>query len=145
VLKWEAKTQGEVDRKVDAIRELALLHADEAAGEMARQVSFLNPKGAEKKFQDSVHPCFAALKQMGKAGSDAAVKGLRELDLANSSAPSEGIESAGYRAGLLALVIRAVEGDEVGQFILVRERNGASDAKRREMFERLISPKKSEE
>ncbi|MCL2639540.1 MAG: hypothetical protein FWD53_01715 [Phycisphaerales bacterium] len=138
-LKGAAKTQAEIEKKVDAINELAEMRAETAADEMVKQVAFLNPKGAGTEFQDSVHPCFAALKKLGSIGGRAAVKGLRELDLGSES-DGGGLDSPLYRAGLLALVIRAVEGDDVGLYILRRERMATTDAKRQQMYDQLISP-----
>jgi len=137
LLKGDAKTSTEIEKKVDAINELAEMRADAAAEEMVKQIAFLNPRGAGTEFQDSVHPCFAGLKKLGSAGSRAAVKGLREMDLGSES---ESLESPSYRAGLLALVIRAVEGDDVGLYILRRERAATNDVKRQRMYDQLISP-----
>ena len=82
IVRGPAASQKEIDRKVDAIEELQQMHADEATDEFVKQVAFMNPRArVGKEFQDSVHPCFAALKKMGKAASNSAVKGLREMDL----------------------------------------------------------------
>ena len=132
-----------MSQKLDLYKE----HADEYAAGAAprfvqtRRAKYLTIVGegdpGGKEFQDSVHPCFAALKKLGKPGSNAALKGLRALDL---SSESEGLDSPSYRAGLLALVIRAVEGDGVGQYILRRERAAARDEAHQRMYDQLITP-----
>jgi hypothetical protein len=77
-----AKTPAEIQKKIAAINDLAALRADEAVDTLIRQISFVNPNDSGKEpFQDSVHPCFAALKRMGKPASEAAIKALRQLDL----------------------------------------------------------------
>jgi hypothetical protein len=138
-LRAPAKTQAEIDKKVQAINELVTLRAEEAADALVEQVSFVNPRDLGKDFEDSVHPCFAALKKLGKPATNAALKALRQMDL---NGPTEGLENPSYRAGLLGLVIRAVEGDTVGEFILKNERDATHDPARRAMFEQLLSPGK---
>ena len=117
-----------------AINELIEMRAEAAADEMVKQIAFVNQRGIGTEFQESVHPCFAGLKKMGGVGSRAALKGLREMELGG------GNNDASYRAGLMALVIRAVEGDDVGQYILLRERATTKDEKRQRMYDQLINP-----
>jgi hypothetical protein len=114
------------------------LRADEAADALVEQISFINPHDVGKDFQDSVHPCFAALKKLGKPASNTALKALRQLDL---NGPTEGFDSPAYKASLLGLVIRSVEGDTVGEFILKHERDTTRDPARRAMFDQLLAPR----
>ena len=130
-----ARTAAEIERKASAVNDLLLLHGDEpaAADLLVAEISFFNPRSPDKDFSpDALHPCFAALKHMGKAATAAALKGLARLDL---EAPGEGIDSAMYKAKLLGMVVRGVEGDEVAEMLFKREAEKAGDAKRRAVFE----------
>jgi hypothetical protein len=140
-LRAPAKTPAQIEKKIDAINDVVLLHADEAVDVLVEQIAFINPRDVGKEFQDSVHPCFAALKKMGKPASDAAVKALKRIDV-NSTAPADSLESPAYKARLLGLVIRGVEGDAVGEFILKRERDSNTDQSRRAMYDQLVQTAK---
>ena len=83
----------------------------------------------------------AALKKMGKPATEAALKALRRLDL-NSTAAADSLDSPAYKARLLGLVIRGVEGDAVGEFILKRERDSNTDQNRRALYDQLVQPAK---
>jgi hypothetical protein len=138
IIAASARTPNEIDRKAQAIAELAGLHADEAivADLLISEINFLNTRNAEKEFsKDAMHPCYAALKRMGKTGSTSALKALGKLNL---SAPGEGIESPAYKAKLLADVVRGVEGADTAEFIFKREAANATDDKTREVFESLV-------
>jgi hypothetical protein len=137
IVEATARTPEEMQRKSQAIFDLSYLHADAAADLFVSQIAFFNTRSAAKETSaDAWLPCFAALKTLGKPATAAAIKGLKALDL---DAPGEGIDSAMYHAGLLGQVIRAVEGEDVGNFILHREMEAETDAKRRAVFEFLLS------
>jgi hypothetical protein len=136
IVSQPAKSPAEVQRKAQAASELAALHADEAADLLVAQVTFVNARSSAREFSPEVlHPCFAALKKLGKPASVAALKALKAMDV---ESPGEGIDSPWYRAGLLAQVIRSVEGEEVATFELKAEMEKATDAKQRAMFEHLL-------
>jgi hypothetical protein len=134
-----ARTPDEVDKKAQAIADLTALHADEAvvADLLVREISFFNPRSQDKEFsQEALHPCFAALKRMGKPATTAAMKGLADLDL---GAPGAGIDSAMYKAKLLGTVIRSVEGDDAAEFLFKREAGRAPDARQRAVWESVMT------
>jgi len=132
----------DVDRKAQAIAELTLLHADEpaVADILVSEISFFNPRGAAKDFSpDTFHPAFVALKNLGKPATAAVLKGLRKLNLDDPGDKST--DSPVYKIRLLGLVVRAIEGDDVAEFIFKREANKETDPKRRAIFEFLESAK----
>jgi hypothetical protein len=132
-----ATTQAEIDKKIDAMNDLVLLRAgDEAADVLAEQITFTNAKDPAQEFQDSVHPAFAALKKLGKPATHAALKALRLID------PADKQQDPLYKASLLGLVIRSVEGDVVGEFILRQEKEATPDPARRALYDQIISPRK---
>ena len=136
IVSQPARAPADVDRKAQAANELAALRADQSADLLVTQITFLNVRSSAREFSPEVlHPCFAALKKLGKPASLAALKGLRDLDV---DVPGEGIDSPWYRAGLLAQVIRAVEGEEVAQFMLKTEMEKQTEAKQRALFEHLL-------
>ena len=131
------RSDAEVDRKSQAIYELTYLQANEAADVLVAQIAFLNTRSPVREFSpDALHPCFGALKRLGKPATAAALKGLKQLDL---TAAGEGTESAAYKADLLGKVVRAVEGPDVAEFIFRRELDRETDPKRRAIFEYLLS------
>jgi hypothetical protein len=132
-----ARTPAELDRKSQAVNELLVLHGDdaEAADLLVAEISFFNPRGSDKDFSpDALHPCYAALKHMGKAATAAALKGLGKLDLGG---PGEGIDSAMYKAKLLGMVVRGVEGDDVAEMLFKRAAEKAGEGKGRAVFEMI--------
>jgi hypothetical protein len=131
-----ARTAADIERKAQAITDLGILNADQAADMLALQISFLNTRSTAREFSpDALHPCFAALKHLGKAGSTAALKALRQLNLEGTA---EGIDSPSYKAGLLAAVIRAVEGEDIANFLLQKEMDKETSAKRRDLYAFLL-------
>ncbi len=136
IVSQPARLPAEVAKKAQAANELAALHADESADLLVRQVTFLNVRSSGREFSpEMLHPCFAALKKLGKPASAAAMKGLKEVDVDGTG---EGIDSPWYRAGLLAQVVRAVEGEDVATFMLKSEAEKSTEAKQRAMFEHLM-------
>ena len=133
-----AQSRAEIEKKTQAIFELAAyLHADEAADLFVSQITFLNTGSTSREFsQDTTLPCFAALKRMGKPATLAALRGLRQL---NMDEPGDAIDTPKYRGDLLGAVVRAVEGDDVGNFIFHREMEKETDPKKRAVFEYLLS------
>ena len=130
-------TDADVDRKSQAILELTYLQANEAVDVLVAQITFLNTRSPVREFSpDALHPCFGALKRLGKPATAASLKGLKQLDL---SAAGEGTESAAYKADLLGKVVRAVEGADVAEFIFHRELDRETDPKKRAVFEYILS------
>ncbi len=126
----------EVEKKAQAISDLASLHADEAADVLVKQIAFLNPNSAAKEFtQEAFHPSVAALHRLGKSGTLAALKGLKELDV---DAASDGLDTPGYRAELLGIVVRDVEGEDIGGMLLKQEMEKETDPRRRALYERAL-------
>jgi hypothetical protein len=135
-----ARSPQEVDRKAQAISDLAALHAEEAADVLVAQVSFLNSRGASREVTpDALHPAYAALKKLGKPASSAALRGLAAMT--NVDDQGEGLESPWYKAGLLMGVIRAVEGEDVAEFLLRRDMEKVSDPRQRALYEHLLGKK----
>jgi hypothetical protein len=131
IVQAEARTPIELQRKTEAIDELAALRATEATDVLIAQINFLNPRIKTKEFSSDVfHPCVGALKKLGKPASLAALKALRDLklDALDVAIDADGTQSAQYRAGLLALVVRGVEGNEVADFLLKKDLDSADDA-----------------
>jgi hypothetical protein len=137
LLQAPAHTADEIDRKSRAMEDLGNLQAGNAADALASQITFLNTHSHAREFSmDDLHPAFAALKRLGKPATTAALAALEKIDLA---APGEGIDSPGYRAKLLAMVIRSVEGNEAGDFILRRQMQLQNDTSRRALFEYILT------
>lgn len=134
-----------LELKSQAIADLGALHAAEAADTLAAQISFLDyrrKKGAGDLSPESLHPAYAALIKLGRPATDAALKALRSLNPADQPAsPDDYMSSPDYRARLLANVIRAVEGDDIADFILVREAARTPDPQKRALLEKLASNK----
>ena len=95
-------------------------------------------KLAKEFSQDALHPAFAALKRLGRAGTTAALKGLKKLDLAGDG---EGIDAPVYKARLLGMVVRGIEGDEYADYLFKREAEKETDPKRKSVFEYVLSNK----
>ncbi|HVS70625.1 MAG TPA: hypothetical protein VHQ47_05155 [Phycisphaerae bacterium] len=133
-----ANTPAGQDQKTQAIADLGALHAAEAADTLARQITYLDARKTKDLAPESVHPAFAALIKIGKPGADAALKALRSMDLTPPADTSDVTQSPEYRARLLALVIRDVEGDEVADFLLKREAARTPDPRRRALYEALL-------
>jgi hypothetical protein len=137
LLQAPARTADEIDRKSRAMEDLGNLQAGNAADALASQITFLNTHSHAREFSmDDLHPAFAALKRLGKPATAAALAALEKIDLA---APGEGIDSPGYRAKLLAMVIRSVEGNEAGDFILRQQMQLQNDTSRRALFEYILT------
>ncbi|HVX84350.1 MAG TPA: hypothetical protein VH253_05995, partial [Phycisphaerae bacterium] len=133
-----ANTPAGQDQKTQAITDLGALHAGEAADTLASQITYLDARKTKDLAPESVHPAFAALIKLGKPGADAALKALRSMDLAPPTDTSDVTASPEYRARLLALVIRDVQGDEVADFLLKREASRTPDPRRRALYETLL-------
>jgi hypothetical protein len=133
-----AATPTALDQKSQAITDLGVLHADEAADTLAAQISYFDARKTKDLAPESVHPAYAALLKLGKAGTDAAIKALRSLDLSAPSDTSDVTQSPDYRARLLALVIRNNEGDDVADYLLKREAARTPDPRKRALFETLL-------
>jgi hypothetical protein len=132
-----ARTPADVEKKSQAIVDLGTLHATEAADVLAAQIVFFNPAAPGKEFStDTYHPALGALKRLGKPATAAALRALKQIDL---DAPGEKLEAPKYRAGILAMAVRAIEGDEVAEFLFRRELDRESDARPRAVFEFLLS------
>jgi hypothetical protein len=134
-----ARSAPEIDRKAQAILELGYLHADDpaVADALVNEIAFVYTRTSVKEFSlDALHPSMGALKRLGKAATGAALRGLYRMDLDSASTD---LESPAYKVKLLANVIRAVEGDDVADFIFRREAAQATDPKRKAVFEYLIS------
>jgi hypothetical protein len=141
VITTPARTVDQVDKKTQAITDLITLHADEAvvADLLVSEISFLNQRSPAKEFSaDAFHPAYWALKRLGKSGTVAALKGLKKLDL---DAAGEGIDAPVYKVRLLGMAIRAIEGDEMADYLLKREAEKETDPKRKAVFEFLLSNK----
>ena len=132
IVQADAATPAEIQKKSDAIEELGQLRATEAADLLIAQITFLNPRIKAKEFSSDIfHPAVAALRQIGKPASLAALKALRQLKLDPIEvAVDDGTKSPQYRAGLLNLVIRGVEGNEVAELLLKKDMDAADDAHR---------------
>jgi hypothetical protein len=134
-----------LETKSQAIADLGSLHAAEAADALASQISFLDArrkKGAGDLSPESLHPAYAALLKLGRPATDASLKALRALNPAEQPASADDyMSSPDYRARLLANVIRAVEGDDVADFILAREAARTPDPQKRALLEKLASNK----
>ena len=133
-----ARTDAEKDRKTQAINELASLHADEpaVADLLVANITFVATGTSVREISpEAFLPCFGALKRMGSTGTNAALKGLRSLAL---DAPGAGTDAPTYKADLLGRVIRAVEGDDVAEFIFHRESAKSTDPKPRAVFEYVL-------
>jgi hypothetical protein len=140
IVQGAARSPQEIERKAQAINDLAALHAEEAAEILVAQVAFLNTRGTAREFTpDALHPAFAALKKLGKPASSAALRGL--AGMTNLDGPDEGLDSPWYRAGLLMQVIRAVEGEDVADFLVRRDMEKATDARQRALYEHLVGRK----
>jgi hypothetical protein len=99
-------------------------------------ISFVPAGNSVRSFsEDAFLPCFAALKRMGPAGTAAALKGLRNLDF---DVQGVGTEEPKYKAEMLGRVVRAIEGDDVAEFIFRREEAKLSTTKHRAVFEYVL-------
>jgi hypothetical protein len=135
-----ARTPVEVERKAQAMHDLGTLRAEEAADLLVGQIGFFNARSSAREYSpEALHPAFAALKRIGKPASAAALRGI--AGLTNLEAPAEGIESPWYKAGLMMQVIRAVEGNEVADFLVMREMQKAQTPEQRALYEHLLGRK----
>jgi hypothetical protein len=136
VINVPARTPDEVDKKTRAIADLAGLHADESvvADLLVREITFFNTRAVKGDLTEG-HPCFVALKQMGKSATTAALKGLAKMDV---NAPGEGLERPQYRAQLLGKVVRSIEGDDAAEYIFKREAARATDPKEKAVWELVL-------
>jgi len=136
IIKKTTTTNLDIDTKAQAIRDLPMLKAGEAADVLVDQISFLYTRSGAKEFSpDALHPCVAALKQLGKPAVDAAIRGLEKLDLDGG----DGIDSGRYKAELLSMVVESVEGKDVAVFLFKKEMDHASDPKVHAVFAYLLS------
>lgn len=135
-----ARTPIEVERKAQAMQDLGTLRAEEAAEVLVGQIGFFNARSNAREYSpEALHPAFAALKRIGKPASAAALRGI--AGLTNLDAPAEGIESPWYKAGLMMQVIRAVEGNEVADFLVMREMEKSQTPEQRALYEHLLGRK----
>ncbi len=136
IIRGPAASPAEMDIKAQAIKDLPALKASEAVDLLVDQVSFLYTRSADKQFSpDALHPAVGALKQLGKPAVDAAVRGLKKLDLNTG----EGIESGRYKADLLGMVVVSVEGKDVADFLFQRELNQETESKAHDDFAYLLN------
>ena len=140
IVKAEARTPMEFQKKTDAIEELAKLRATEAVDTLVAQIAFMNPRVKTKDPSiDTYHPCVAALKTLGKSASAAALQALRNIKF--ESVPNEDqIQSWQYRANLLVVVIRGVEGDDMAELLFKRELDKAPP-ERKSLYVPLVPQK----
>ncbi len=133
-----AETPTQNQRKVQAVEDLTYLHADEpeVADLLVSQITFVNLRPKVKEISpDAMCPCFIQLKKMGKAATDAAIRGIAKLDM---DAVGDGRESPEYKAKLMGLLVRRVEGDAMAEMILKQAAAKETDAKKQAAFEAAL-------
>ena len=118
--------------KVQAMVELGQLQAVEAVEPLLAQITYMDPGAPIVEDLHKAHPAVGALIQVGKPAAAAALKAMGQL-----KAVTRPGDTAQYRTTLLCIVLRAVEGDEVTEFLLKRESEKA-DAEHKAYFEQAL-------
>jgi len=135
LIKKEAKTDREIVAKSQAMEELGQLGAQEAVTTLIDEISFVNV-GVKKYSPTTMHPAVQALRAIGKAGSNGALKAIGELKLEAGLGNGDGafLKTPEYKVHLLTLVIKGVEGPDVTEYLLAREARKADEAHKK-MYE----------
>ena len=136
IVKGPAKTQPEISAKAEAIAALGRLRASEAADALVRQIDFRDPFAPMSEVSiEGMHPAVGALILIGKPGSLAALAAIEQAQL---DGVAEEAKKAKFRLCLLAMVIRGVEGVEVGEF-MVKSKMEKAPAKARASYEFVLT------
>lgn len=120
-----ASTDREVIAKALAMEDLGRMRAVDAVDALVAEITFYNTQAKPRKFApEAFHPAVGALKAIGKPGSTAALKAIGAVK--PTDAGVEATKSGEYRVHLLTMVVAEVEGKDVAEFLLTRERNKAA-------------------
>lgn len=138
IIKSPARTDAEIEKKAQAMEELGLLDAEEATDLLIQEIAFYNARARPQQFSmEAFHPAVAALRQIGKPASVAAVKAISTLPIEPAVAGEDPLHTTGYRLRLLAMVIRGIEGPEVGEFMLTHAAAQA-DTAHRDLYDQAV-------
>ncbi len=136
VVKRPAKTPQEIMAKSEAVLNLGQLRANEAAPVLVKEISFRNPLAVMSESSiEGMYPAIGGLVSIGKPGSLASLAAIGQTQLGKEG--EEAIK-AKLRLHLLALVIRGVEGVDVGEF-MVKSKMEKAPAKARASYEYVLT------